>query len=222
MADSPARRRRDSKPDAFASAATRRYAHTLRRDVFDVDESPLPVAPADPREDSRDDIMTIAMPRLERPAAPARDGDLAIPVVEGAPGAAAMPDSHRLTRPALLVPSGAAMPPAPVAPSEPREPTPPRARPRPEPREPTPPRAQPRPEPREPTPPRAQPRPEPREPTPPRAQPRAAHAPSPPRPVAPTVPRHPPAPKRALTLGLLPMVLFVVLAALALWFLHSI
>jgi hypothetical protein len=34
--------------------------------------------------------------------------------------------------------------------------------------------------------------------------------------------RHPAAPRRALTLGLLPVALFVVLAALALWFLHSI
>jgi hypothetical protein len=315
MADSPARRRRDSKPDPFASAATKRYAHTLRRDAFDADDSALPVLTGDPREDSHDDIMTIAMPAIEYPAAVLkRDRELAVPIVEGAPGAAATPDSHRLTRPALISPSGEAMPPPasaarePTPPrahprTEPRESTPPRAHPRTEPRESTPPRAHPRTEPREPTPPRAHPRTEAREPTParpqprteareptparpqprtearestpprpqpraearestpPRSQPRAEpREPTPPRtrsrgpeglprlldpagslpvpaggpsapppsaavsarPAASAIPRHPAAPRRALTLGLLPVVLFVVLAALALWFLHSI
>ena len=273
MADSPARRRRDSKPDPFASAATKRYAHTLRRDAFDADDSALPVLTGDPREDSHDDIMTIAMPAIEYPAAVLkRDRELAVPIVEGAPGAAATPDSHRLTRPALISPSGEAMPPPasaarePTPPrahprTEPRESTPPRAHPRTEPREPTPPRAHPRTEAREPTPARPQPRAEAREATPPRSQPRAEpREPTPPRtrsrgpeglprlldpagslpvpaggpsapppsaavsarPAASAIPRHPAAPRRALTLGLLPVVLFVVLAALALWFLHSI
>jgi hypothetical protein len=231
MADSPAGRRRDSKPDPFASAATKRYAHTLRRDVFDADDSALPVLSSDPREDSHDDIMTIAMPAIEYPAAVLkRDRELAIPIVEGAPGAAATPDSHRLTRPALLSPSGEPMPPPASAA---RESTPPRAHPRTEPRESTPPRAHPHTEPRESTPPRARSRgPEglPRLLDPAGSLPVPASSPSAPppsaaasaRPAASAMSRHPAAPRRALTLGLLPVALFVVLAALALWFLHSI
>jgi hypothetical protein len=98
MADSTARRGGDLAPalDIFDPAETRRYAHTLRRDVQDIDE---PVSPAHaPPPDIREDVSTIAMPplepepvtRIERPAAP--------PAPTGQPSATLEP-RHATRRP---------------------------------------------------------------------------------------------------------------------------
>lgn len=122
MADHNARRGVDQESELEraepAAAPSRRYAHTLRRGAS-APASPSTTTSAAPVAEARDDIATIAKPRLARTAAaPAPhdgDGDLAIPIAMTSRGAAGDPDSWRMTRPAL--PSAGSEPITRVAPA---------------------------------------------------------------------------------------------------------
>ncbi len=57
----------ESTPESLPSAASARFAHTLRRDL---ESGPVPVVPALPPLPPRTGISTVAMPRTQRPSPP--------------------------------------------------------------------------------------------------------------------------------------------------------